>query len=239
MTFIGFSTRKQGKITLHNTKDVTGVTAELREPILGLTVAEYTLTAEEIAAGSFTIPETESGDLYMAHMDEYDATYSFPEELELHVTVRYNSAEGEKTLKYTVKDSPEQGWSMSYWPDDEPETEFTWPGCFRFASFESTVPISFVVDEPDKVKTAADGNVISVSLSIDGRKVLPEECRLEEELKDDPLAELYGVPAEQKYYAYLILKRPDWAPEHGTIHMTVVQELSEGGIWTTEKDLAY
>ena len=215
------------------------MTAEIREPILGLTVAEYSLTAEEIAAGEFTIPETESGDVYMAHMDEYDAAGAFPEELELHVTVRYRSGEGEQTLEYTVKDSPQQGWNLFYWPDDEPESEFTWPGCFRLASFESASPVSFVVDEPDKVKTAPEGSVLSVSLSIDGRQVLPEECRLEEELKGDPIAELLGEPAQQYYYAYLILKRPDWAPEHGTIHMTVTQQLSEGGLWTTEKDLAY
>ena len=239
MVFIGFSSRKLGKITLNNGKDVTGVTAEVREPILGLTVAEYSLTAEEIAAGRFTIPEMDSGDVYMAHMSEYDAANAFPEELELHVTVRYNSEEGEQRLEYTVKDSPQQGWNLSYWPDDEPTSEFTWPGCFRLASFESLYPVSFVVDEPDRVKTVPEGIVLSVSLSIDGRQVLPEECTLEEELKDDPLAEFYGGPAQQYYYAYLILKRPDWAPEHGTIHMTVIQQLTEGGVWTTEKDMAY
>ncbi len=239
MNYIGFSSRKTGKITLHNVRNVTGVTAEIREPILDVTVAEYTLTAEEIAAGVFTVPATDAGDVYMAHMDEYNEMNAFPEELELHVTVRYDSAEGEQKLEYTVKDSPEQGWGMSYWPDDEPESEWSYPGCFRLASYESTIPISFVMDEPDKVKTVPEGMVISVSLSIDGRKILPQECTLEAVQKDDPFAEFYDGPATQYYYAYLTLKRPGWAPEHGTIHMTVVQQLYEGGIWTTEEDREY
>ena len=240
MAFFGFSSRKVGKITLNNAKNVTGVKLEIIEPILGITVAEYDLTAEEIAAGEFTIPAVDSGDAYMAHMADYDKTGAFPEELELHVTVRYDSAEGEKTLEYTTKDTPEQGWGVMYWADSEPASEWSFPGYFRFSTYESLTPVSLVVNDPSQVTAGPDKTVLSVSLSIGGREILPEECDIREEQENDPLAELMGEANPQKYYyAHLFLKRPDWAPEHGTIHCTVVQQLSDGTIWTSEKDLAY
>ena len=221
---------------------MTGVKAEITEPILGLTVSEYELTADEIASGEFLIPKVDAGDVYMEHMAEYDAANAVPEELELHVAVRYNSADGEKTLEYTVKDEPEQGWGMLYWADDEPETDWSYPGYFRFSSYESTIPVSLVYEEPDKVMNSPERIVISVSLSINGRKVLPEECEIREEDEDDPFADYYGPdePVPHYYYARLFLKRPEWAEEHGTIHMTVVQQLfADGSIWTTEQDMNY
>ena len=223
-------------------KDVTGVKTEITEPILGLTVAEYELTAEEIASGEFRIPKIDTGEIYMAHMAEYDAANAFPEELELHVTVSYNSADGEQTQEYTAKDTPEQGWGILYWPDSEPATEWSYPGYFRFSTYESLIPVSLVIDEPDKVSTTQEKIVISVSLSIGDRKILPEECEIKEDAEDDPFAEFSGSdePAKRFYYARLFLKRPEWAPEHGTIHMTVVQQLAaDGSIWTTEQDAEY
>ena len=220
---------------------MTGVTAEVREPILGLTVAEYELTPDEIAAGEFSIPEMDAGDLYWSHMDEYNAANAFPEELELHVAVRYETAEGEKTLETTVKDSPEQGWGIQYWADSEEATEWSYPGYFRFSTYESGTPVSLVIDAPDLVQTTPEKTVISVSISIGDRKVLPEECEIKEE-QENPFADYYsdGEEVPMFYYARLFLKRPEWAGEHGTLHLTVVQQLAgNGSIWTTEQDLEY
>ena len=241
MAFIGFSSRKTGKITLEHTKNVTGVKAEIREPILAVTVAEYELTAEEIAAGEFTVPTVEAGDVYMAHMAEYDAKNAFPEELQLRVTVRYDTADGEKTLEYEVTDVQEQGWGIMYWADDEPATDWSWPGYFRFATYESLTPVALVMDAPEQVVTSPEKTVLSVSLSIDGRKILPEECEIQETREEDPFAEFNEPGTETKwfYHARIFLKRPDWAPEHGTIRMTVVQQLSDGTLWTTEDEKAY
>ena len=163
----------------------------------------------------------------MDHMAEYDATGDFPENLRLHVTVRYNTADGEKTLEYTADDRAEQGWGLLYWQDDEPASDWSWPGHFRFTAYDSNVPVTLVIDEPDKVEASTETSLLSVSLSIDGRKVLPEECEIREDAVD-------GVA-----YPRLFLKRPAWAPEHGTIHVTVVQRLSDGTVWTTEKDYTY
>ena len=160
----------------------------------------------------------------------------------MNVTVRCESLEGEKVLEYSVKDSPEQGWGMNYWPDEEEKTEWSWPGTFRLSTYESMIPVSFVYEEPEKVKTRPDGIVMSVSLSIDGRKVLPEECEILDEAMEDPLAAYFspGEPAETFYYSRVFLKRPDWAPEHGTIRMEVTQQLfGDGSIWTTEEQMEY
>ncbi len=178
----------------------------------------------------------------MEHMDEYNAANTFPEELEMHVKVRYDSAEGEQVLEYSMKDSPEQGWSIRYWPDDEPEEDGVYPGCFRFSTYESLYPVSVVVNAPDQVKTTPEKIVLSVSFSIDGRVIPPEDCRITEEEMKDPLAEYLdpGTEAQTFFYARVLVKRPEWAPEHGTLHMTVVQQLfGDGSIWTSERDLVY
>ena len=221
---------------------MTKVTAEVVEPILGLNVASYALTPEEIASGEFSLPEMEAGDLYMAHMEAYDAAGAFPENLQLHVAVTYDTAEGEKTQEYTVQDQPEQGWGVFYWDDSEPATEGSYPGCFRFSTYESTIPVSLVVDEPEKVSTTPERIVISVSLSIGGRKIPAEACEITEEKQDDPMAELYetGAPPQQYYYARLLLRRPDWAPTHGTLEIAVTQQLAEdGSIWTSNRSVEY
>ena len=201
------------------------MTVELTEPILGLTVSTYELTAEEIASGEYVIPEVDTGNIYMAHMAEYDAkNYAFPEDLQLHVTVRYNSAEGEQVLEYNVQDTPEQGWGLQYWADSEEKFDFTYPGYFRFTPYtEGQTPVTLVVDSPEQAAYSAERIVLSVSLSIGGQAVSPEDCEIREE----------------EGFDRLYLKRPGWAPEHGTIHLKVVQQLSGGTVWTTERDEEY
>jgi len=240
--YIGFSSEKRGKLDLHDTQNVTGVTAEIWEPILELPVAVYELTQEEIEAGEFELPPIQAGGLYFEHAQEYDAAKAWPENLELRVTVRYDSPDGEKTLTYRKLDEPEQGWAFRYWPEDEEPSEWSYPGYFRFSTYESMTPISLVIDDPEAVMAGRRKVVLSVSLSIDGRAVKPEECELVEEREEDPLAAYYGEDEEVPvfYYARLFLKRPNWAPKSGTVHLTVVQKLfSDGSIWTTELDYDY
>ncbi len=221
---------------------MTAVTVEIREPILGLTVFTHELTAEEIVSGEYNIPTVDSGDIFMEHMDEYNAAEKFPEELQLYVAVRYESAEGEQILEYNVKDSPEQGWSVRYWADDEPAEEGVYPGHFRFSTYESLVPVSVVINEPEKVMTMPWKTVLSVTLSIDGREIPPEDCQIIEEEMEDPFAEYLepGVEPQNYFYARILVKRPEWASEHGILHIKVVQQLAEdGSLWTTERDLEY
>ena len=236
MTFIGFSSRKVGKITLKNAKDVTAVTAVIREPILNVKVKTYELTKKQIAAGEFSIPAIDTGDVYTKNQKKYDKKNAFPEELELKVTVRYNSAKGEKKLEYTVKDRQEQGWGMMYWDDKEEKSDWTYPGYFRFSTYESRVPVSLVVDAPEKARTDQKKVVISVSLSIGGRKIPSKDCSVREEHED-----VTGAKNKKTryYYARVFVKRPKWAPKHGTIHQVVVQQLSDGTVWTTEQDTKY
>ena len=210
--------------------------------MLDLQVASFELSAEEIASGEFILPPLDTGNLYMANMAAYDKARSFPETLELKVLVRYTGEEGEKELEYIVTDSPEQGWGIMYWPDAEQKTEWSWPGFFRLSTYESLVPVSFVIDEPDRVQSRPDKVVLSVSFWIDGRKILPGECEIVDEAEESPLAAYFSPeePSETFYYSRVFLKRPDWAPEHGTLRLAVTQELfQDGSLWTTEEDFAY
>ncbi len=242
MRYIGFSSTKLGAITLENPEAVTSVTAEIREPILDLPVARYDLTAEEIASGRFELPPLESGELYFEHRDEYERLNTFPEEFELHVVMTYDTGDGEQTVELTRRDEPEQGWAYRYWSESEQADEWTYPGTFRFSTYESPFPIALVYDDPEAVQTLPDKIVLSVALSIDGRAVSAEDCELVEDVEEDPFADYCdeGEEIPTWYYARLFLKLPDWAPKSGTIHITVVQQLfSDGSLWTSEQDYEY
>ena len=242
--YIGFSSAKLGKIVINDPESVISVTAEIREPILDKPVASYELTAEEIASGVYELPTLDTGDVYFEYLDEYDAAGEWPEYLELHVTVRYLDAEGEEqVLEFRQEDEPEQGWSVTSWDRDEEPSEWSYPGYFRFTTYESDIPLRLVLNDPGAV-TSSD--VFSISLSIDGRTITADECEISE-YSETPyyFSEYFGDYFDEDempvfYYARLMMKIPDWAPDSGTIHVTVVQMLfSDGSIWTTETDCDY
>ncbi len=240
LKYIGFSSVKKGKITLKNTKNIISVHVTVTEPILKLTLAEYDLTPDEIAAGEFTVPDLDSGDCYMDHLQQYLNANAFPDVLVLNVTIRYETADGEKTLEYSAESVDEQGWDVVYYPEDAPPEEVKYPGYFDLYTFESMVPISLVCNAPEQAVTGPEKTVLSVEMSIEGRQITAGEFKITENTIRDPVAVMNGEENPSVFYiAEMLLKRPDWAPEHGTCHVTVVQQLSDGGFWTTEEALEY
>lgn len=240
LKYLGFSALKRGKITLRNTKNIISVHVTVTEPLLKLTLAEYELTPDEIAAGEFIIPDLNSNDFYLDHIQEYMKANASPEVLVLNVTIRYATAEGEKTLEYSVESTAEQGWGVKYFPEDEPAGDGVYPGHFYFFTYDSMVPISLAYDAPEQAVTGPEKTVLSVEITIEGRQIAAKECQIKEVAVPDPIAVMNGVENPTVYYsADLLVKRPDWAPEHGTCHVTVVQQLSDGDSWTTEENLGY
>ncbi len=212
----------------------TSVELELWEPILDLPAGRYTLTREEIAAGELELSLGDGGDLYWEHHEEYDARDTFPEWLELRATLTYEGKDGLVTERRTLQPSPEQGWAIRYWAKDEEATEWSFPGYFRFQTYESYDPVALVLDDPDAVRAGT----ISVSFSIDGRAIDPAQVQYDTWQEAHTIAGM--EVSEPFYYARFLFPKPAWAPEQGVLHVTVTQYL-EGYDQTVviERDYPY
>lgn len=232
--YYSFSSDHFAQIRFTVPEAFTSVDLELWEPILGVQVDRRTLTPEEIASGRVDLNLGNADDLYFERLDEYRARNTFPEELELRITVRYEGKEGTVTEKQTLMPSPEQGWSVRYWPKTEEKTDWSFPGYFRFETYESYTPVALVLNDPGAVKSG----VISVSFSIDGRKINADQ------ISYDTRQEAYtigGEPVSDPFYrARFLFPKPDWAPESGVLHVTVVQYLDGyGQTVVIERDYPY
>ena len=221
--FYHFSSANYVHLSLTRPEAFRSVSLELREPVLDLPVESLVLSPEDLAAGELDLPEMDTGELYFAHRDEYEAQHAFPEELALHAVLVYNKDGQTLTEERELTASPEQGWSVRYWPKDTEKEDWNFPGCFRFETYESELPVSLVLDDPE----AVGPGVISVSFAIDGRKVDPALIRYD--LRHEAYTiggEAFGPPF---YHARFLFEKPDWAPEEGVLQVTVVQYLEGYG----------
>ena len=105
--------------------------------------------------------------------------------------------------------------------------------------WEEIEELRYVIDDPAAV---TDPTVISVDISYNGRHAAPEEYetvlyREEYSILNSETGEY--VPTVG-YTSQLLLRRPDWMPERGTVHVVLVQRLaSTGELWTQEFDCDY
>ncbi len=231
--YYAFSSAHYARLRFTAPEAFDAVELTLVEPLLNVEAASYTLGPEEIAAGEVDLTLPDTGDLYLEHLEDYRALDAWPEWLVMNAELRYRGADGPVTETRSLLPSPEQGWSIRYWPEDAGEDEWSFPGCFRFATYESDTPVSLVLDAPE----AAGPGVISVSFRINGRPVDADtvEARTWEDQYD-----FLGSDSPVFYFASLLFTRPAWAPERGVLHVTVVQYL-EGydRVLTLERDLPY
>ena len=231
--FYNFSSTSYVRLILTVPEAFQSIELELREPILDLPVSSFTLGPEDLASGELELPGVEVDDLYFEHMGEYEALNTFPEELALHAVIVYEKDGAPVTEERDLIARPELGWGVRYWPKDTEKTDWNYPGCFRFGTYESDLPVSLVLDDPDAVKW----NTLSVSFSIDGRPIDPDSITYEERQE----AYSFGDYVGPSYYtARFIFPKPDWAPESGTLHITVVQYLEGyGRTIVIERDLDF
>lgn len=232
--FFNFSSSNYVRLLFTQPEAFRSVELSLTEPILDLPVASLTLGPEEIAAGELELPAFATDELYFAHMDEYRAKGTWPEELALHAVLSYEKDGMPVTEVRDLTASPELGWNLSYWPRDTEKYDWNFPGFFRFETYESEMPAALVLDDPEAVRAG----VLSVSFSIDGRPIDPAEIQY------DTRQEAYSIAGMEVgnpfFYARFLFPKPDWAPESGRIHVTVVQYLEHyDRVVVFERDLDY
>lgn len=249
MEFFAFSHEHHGRVYLSHTDAVHSVEIQVRDQVLDLTAYDYFLDEEEIAAGCFELPVVSTGDLYMDHMEEYEAAgtpipgsdyiaAAWPQ-FELVVTAWYESEDGsgEDMLTLTTEAEFELGVGMSYWKYDWDEQIPQYS--FRIIPWEELEDLSYVINDPNAV---TDPTVISVDISYNGRHAAPEEYEtvLYREEYSIPNSETGEYVPTVGYTKELLLRRPDWMPEQGTVHVVLVQRLaSTGELWTREYDYDY
>lgn len=236
--FFYFSHDHYARVYLENTDALHSLQVTVREKVLDKQVYDNFFSEDEIASGRIELPMLSTGDVYMENMSAYDAANGWPEfEMTVNAWYENEAGDGEDMLTLTVEPNFELGVGVSYispswdWYDT--------PDSFVITPWEETDEIRYVIDDPSAVK---DPLTFSVDISCNGRHAKPEEY--EEHIRTDEYdirnSETGELTSHIGYTKELVLRRPDWMPEEGTIHITIHQYLaSTGEIWVREIDLDY
>lgn len=238
--FYNFSHEHHGSIRIKNTQWLRGVTVTVRETVMEQIVFDHELDSSEISRGFYELPVLSTGDVYMENMEAYDALGAWPT-FEMKIAYRYEneSEEREESGEISLDPAHETGYGVSYWGPD-----YTWddqlpPDSFIIAPWDEVEHIRYVFDSPDSVQ---DGETVYVDVDYDGRHLAPEEY--EAILKKDEYS-IFDPQTGQEtpvisYTSELVIPRPDWMPESGTIHITIVQKLlSTGELYFQTIDLDF
>ena len=238
--FFYFSHEHHARIRLSNTGALHSVRVSVRDKTLDKPVFEYYLSEEEIAAGGCELPVLSTGDLYMENMAAYEAVNGWPDfEMTVDAWYENEAGDGEDTLTITREADPELGIGLSYMRPDFNWSEAVPSDSFYVQPWEEIEDIRYVINDPEAVR---DPLTFSVDISWNGRHAAPEEY--EEVLEKSEYNLVNSETGESTphvgYTRELVLRRPDWMPEEGTLHVCIVQYLaSTGEKWIREYDLVY
>ncbi len=239
-SFYYFSHEHHGRIVMSNTEALHSVYVSVRETVLDNPVWDYYLDEEEIQSGLYELPMLSTGDYYMEHMQELDAVNGWPKyEMTVKAWYENEAGDGEDTLEMTVPAAYELGIGVSYW-----EPSYTWdeelpPDSFIVKPWAEVEDITYVINDPDAV---TDPTIFSVDIVCNGRHAAPEEYEVildrdEYSILDPETGEYVPTVGITKV---LVLRRPDWMPESGTLHITIIQRVATTNeLFTREGDMEY
>ena len=237
--FFYFSHEHHARVRLSNTDALHSVLVEVRETTLDKSVYEHYLSEEEIAKGSFELPLLSTGDYYMDNMAAFESG-GWPEfEMTVKAWYENEAGDGEDTLTLVVEPDFEMGIGVSYMNPESIWSEDIPPDSFYVTPWEDTEDINYVINDPDSVK---DPLTFSVDFSCNGRHAAPEEYEeIVEKSEYTYIDREAGTETPMvSYTKKLVLRRPDWMPEEGTLHVHIVQYLaSTGELWVRDYDYEY
>lgn len=237
--FFFFSHEHHARVHMDNIGALHSVQVTVRDKVLDKQAYDHFLSEEEIASGLYELPMLSTGDLFMENLQAYQDINAWPE-LELTVKAWYENeaGDGEDMLTLTVEPDFELGIGISYqkpswdWDANIPADSFV------VTPWEETDEIRYVINDPDAVR---DPLTFSVDISYNGRHAAPEEYEEIVVGEEYTLITDSGEEIPQvSYTKKLVLRRPDWIPEEGVIHVRICQYLaSTGEIWVRETDFSY
>ena len=231
--FFFFSHEHHARVHMDNIGALHSVQVTVRDKVLDKQAYDHFLSEEEIASGLYELPMLSTGDLFMENLQAYQDINAWPE-LELTVKAWYENeaGDGEDMLTLTVEPDFELGIGISY-----QKPSWDWDANIPADSFVVT-PWEETVNDPDAVR---DPLTFSVDISYNGRHAAPEEYEEIVVGEEYTLITDSGEEIPQvSYTKKLVLRRPDWIPEEGVIHVRICQYLaSTGEIWVRETDFSY
>lgn len=237
--FFYFSHEHHARIRLSNTDALHSVFVDVRETTLDKSVYEHYLSEEEIAEGLFELPILSTGDYYMDNMAAFDSGGWPSFEMTVKAWYENEAGDGEDTLTLVVEPDFELGIGLSYMRPDSFWSDVIPPDSFYVSPWEDITEIKYVINDPDSVK---DPLTFSIDLSYNGRHAAPEEYEEIIEKSEYTLVdrETGTETPTVSYNKELVLRRPDWMPEEGTLHVHIVQYLaSTGELWVRDYDFEY
>ena len=237
--FFSFSAVHYGVIEVWHEEALHSVYVDIRDQTLGNSLWSIYIEREDFISGRYELPPLDYADYYLKHLDQFSSDESMPE-LVMNVTIWYesDSGQGEDTAEYSCTASPEMGFSTNYWEEITiGDQHFT--DCFVVSPWEIDGELRYVINDIDALDSP---DVISVSLSFGARSITAEDCIV--------AYEDYTFTGEDRRtgqsvtftdrMVYLVIPRPDWIPESGTVHVKIVQRLrSSGELWIQERELDY
>ena len=201
-------------VLLYDTEHILSVHVRIWEELVQDSVMEYDLTEDEIRFGLWEELGIDANDFYGKHMEEYEALGEFGVPvLEVTMTCRLDDGT-EITITRVAEPKAEDYVSVYYDTENEEANDYTFPGCFVAAVYDTENP-DFRISA-DTGETLQPGE-ITVSISVNGQEIPAALCRLKE-LVD--IFEYEGVEYSFRTY-YLVMQRPSSFPAHGraTVHI--------------------
>lgn len=229
--FFSFSSEYHAWVLLSNPESVRSVTVELFERNLDELMESYSWEEGDpaIQSGILKIPAFDVAEFYFSHMDYYMNNNLEPEP-EMEVAVLYQSQDSgqEESIHLSAEPAPEEGLYARYWGTGSFARENGYPDSFEVGTYDKSEDWRFVIDRPDLV---TEPGIFSVRAEYGGRKVTEAECSTETKAPDPDLVAL-GLESEPN--VILVIKRPDWMPEQGTLTLRITQYLAHYGCTLTK-----
>jgi len=210
-----------GTVVLKAGDKMEAVTVRLWDRVLEETIWEHALTAEEIGRGWYQLPDFDLGDSEFArkHWDQLMAGYE-PEPI-LEVTYTAQTDRGAETFTEQAEPAYEP-WISARYDLRDPSEDFlsyfmeqtTYPDCF-VVRIEDTPYGELNLSYGESVELQPGD--VSVTIRAEGQMLSGDGWHVER---------TETVYPEGTLYAYaLIIPRPAWLPEHGTVEISIVRQL--------------
>ncbi|MBE5996704.1 MAG: hypothetical protein E7240_05025 [Lachnospiraceae bacterium] len=230
-----FSAQMRGTLFFKDMESVTGVTLEVRDTLLDLTVSETDITNDIPEDGVYIIEPFWTDTIYYDHRSEYDAANAFPEEVMYVVKIQYESEDGPAEKTYEKVTDPEIGWYTRYTSESEPKTDYNAPGYFEFGTYEIPAEPTIVFNDPE----AVEPGVICVEAEIDGQKMDADAFETRVDTFDGSLGDGSTVTF---YNVKVFLKRPEAYPENAghTLVFTITQYMGYyDQVWSNREEIQF
>lgn len=231
----GFSSEIHGHFQFHNMESVTGVTLEIWDTLMQTPEYSIDITQQAITEGAYRLESFYTSSLYQKYKAEYDAAQTYPGEVQFRVTIQYEHDGTLLSNSFCQTTAQENGWYITYVPENGYVSDWSVPGCFMFITFEYPQPPEILFQPSGEILPGT----LLVQAEINGEPLPVENAEIRRE--EIPVIRSDGTTGTL-HRTTVVLPRPSALPENqgSTAHFSVTQYLeSLHRVWTTEQDIEF